>query len=924
MVAGLTMVAAALVSSAAPVPGPDKWSLRGDVAPDAALPGPDGAPSIKIAPGAKAAVPLRDGNGSGRVTMWIYDDGSVGSPGKAKASGPRWGLRQTDGRVLVGAIMYARFLQENGSVCLVETDPGAPGAWNAMSFVSPRKAGWNKWEFRFDAEAGLTVLINDLPVSSRYFDWNKTKAEGFSSLVFFGDESPAAGALHVAGIDVELGGPMKTRPDPEAALKTLRETALAKAAAGKKPPQPAAPREKWTGGFPGPTLADDLDLPQTPLLPGYADARPRLLFDASAREALRTKARENPALWDAVLANARRATDPAGVPSPEAVMQGKTYWRVEFAQSAALAWFVTGDTAYRDGAIRWLVAHCREPVWGVDYRPNLDLQASWYLYYLSLAYDLLHDAMGEADRAVVRGGLALHARAIFEDFEPAGRTENIRYDQNHTYTPVVALIAGSLALLGEEPEAPAWLERARAVLRRSRHVLGEDGYYYEGFGYWSYALHWHARGAELLGRATGENLFDLPALRENWRYALHLSLPGKPGAFDTGDTGLWKTDHQRPEIRVSNSSMLWAVATATGSRESRAAGDLYAARLPERDYPSSAFLWFDAKDAPADLASVAPYHHFKDHDVVAWRSGWGPGDTAYLFRCGPPLGHAAAAKLDKLRDWTMNAGHAHPDIGAFYMYAKGAYLAAGTGYTAEKWTRDHNTLLIDGKGQARDGDYHNERGVPYAQLDGARIDRTYFSAGYGYASGEFGGVYVRQVKGVELRRTLLMTARWLLIVDDMKAAAGGAHRLTWLCHTDAPFAAEAGGFVARLPQAALAVLPLAPAAADTEARPEETVVMAGMAPGRGHPEKHGFQLGLTTRAASGAVRFVNVLAPLGAGEAAPTVEHYRDDAESGVISFTLRDAAGRAETVRVNLKWPGAAGDKDGPAQIGARPGPSD
>lgn len=682
----------------------------------------------------------------------------------------------------------------------------------------------------------------------------------------------------------------------------------------------ATPREKWTGGFPGPTLADDLDLTQTPVMDGYAAARPRLLFSASDREELRRKARENPALWQPVLDNARRVLDPAATPSPEDVTNGKNYWRIECVQSAALAWFVTGETGYRDGAIRWLLAHCRESVWGTGFRPNLDLQASWYLYYLSVAYDLLHDELSAGDAAAIRAGLASHAKALFDDFDPLTRAEAIHYDQNHTYTPIVALTAASLALLGEEPAADAWLARARAVLRRCRYVLGEDGYYYEGVAYWIYSLHWHVRAAELLGRATGEKLMELPALRDNWSYALHLSLPGKPWAFDVGDTGLWKGDHQRPDIRVTGSSLLWAVARATGSRESRAVGDLLGARLPEKDGPSSAFLWFDTNDEPRPLAEIEPYHYFQDHGVVSWRSGWGSGDTAMLFRCGPPLGHAAAAKLGQLKDWKPNAGHVHADIGAFYLYAKGAYLAVGTGYTAEKWTRDQNTLLIDGKGQAVDGAYHNEQGVPYAQLDGARIDRVRLTKDYGFASGEFGSAYTRQVKNVNLRRSVLATARWMLVADDFKMQDATPRRLTWLCHADAPFAAEPAvsglAHIARLPQADLAVLTLTPAVEALNAETSEAVVMSGMAPGKGRAEKHGYKLALTNRDPAAAMRFVNLLVPLAKGEVPPVVKDFVVKPEEKTISFGLKWADGRTEHVRVDLGWTSEMPGQKDPVEI--------
>lgn len=681
-------------------------------------------------------------------------------------------------------------------------------------------------------------------------------------------------------------------------------------------------REKWTGGFPGPTLADDLDLPRTPLAAGYASARPRLLVSSGDRDALRAKARDNPALWAAVLANARRVTDPSKTPTSDEVMQGTAYWRIECVQSAALAWFVTGEGAYRDGAIRWMIAHCRVPVWGTNYRPNLDLQASWYLYHLSIAYDLLRTEMTAEDARAIGSGLASHAKAIFDDFDPADVRKQIRYDQNHTYTPVVSLIAASLALLGEEPAAEAWLDRARAVLRRCRYALGEDGYYYEGVGYWTYALHWHARGAELLERATGENLMSLPALRDNWLYALHLSLPGKPWAFDVGDTGIWRADKQRPDIRVSNHSMLWRIARTEGAGEGVAAGDFLAARSPDTDAAASAFLWFDARE-PTPLGRIAPYHYFNDHDVVAWRSGWGDDATAMLFRCGPPLGHAAAAKFGRLKDWTMNTGHVHADIGAFYLYAKGAYLAVGTGYTAEKWTRDQNTLLVDGKGQAVDGDYHNAHGVPYAQLDSARIEETYLSNEYGYVAGEFGGVYERQIKAAELRRTLLVTKRWMLVIDDLRMKDDSARRLTWLCHADGPFVKETGSsglaHIARLPKAGLAVITLSPAPGIIEAAAKETAVMWGMGPGRGKSGSPGYHLELSNREPAAQTRFVNLLAPLGADEKPPAVENFAQDRTGGTVSFTLRWADGTAENISLDQKWTRAAHAERGPAVITLR-----
>ncbi len=652
---------------------------------------------------------------------------------------------------------------------------------------------------------------------------------------------------------------------------------------------------KMTRFVPGPTLLDDLKNLKIPLVEGYASQHPRLLFFADDREDLAKRAAERPDLWDPVMASAQWVKSPERIPAEDVIRSGSKYWHSEKIQSAALAWFVTGDKEFSEGTIRWMVAHSKVSVWGDKYRPNLDLVASWYLYHMAVAYDILKSEMTPGDRDLIRTSIAEHARAIYSDLDPHKTEEKIRYDQNHTYIPTVALLSAGLALFEDVPEAEYWLTRSYAVLRRSRYVLSEDGFYYEGFGYWSYALNWHTRGAELLARATGEKLFDLPALRDTWLFGLHLSLPGTPGAFGVGDVSSWK-DGKLSDLKITNYSMLWEIAAQTENGKSQTVGNVYHARLPERDYPATAFLWFNPKVEPTKLEEIEPYHYFPDHGVVAWRSGWGADDTSYLFRSGPPLGHQATAKFGQLKDWIMNTGHVHPDIGAFWIFAKGAYLAVDTGYTAEKWTHDHNTLLIDEKGQGMDGSYWNARGIPYGDLDKARITRQFLSEEFGFATGEFGAVYKNQVPGVALSRNVLMTKRWLLIVDDMKADE--PRRLTWLCHSIAEFKKEGGAFVSRQPNAGLAVLPLAPVG--LEVKPEPTMVVSGLAPGQGTPQQRGHKLGLRSKEPTGETRFINLLVPLDPDEKPPTAQISESENQ---LSLQIRWQDGTTEKVDLNLDW---------------------
>lgn len=610
-----------------------------------------------------------------------------------------------------------------------------------------------------------------------------------------------------------------------------------------------------------PTLAEQIARSDLKLNTGYASARPRLLYGAVDRDALRAKAERLPTMWAEVLRKAR-ATRPDNAPSAENIEAGRGYWHVERIQSAALAAWLFDDDALARGAIAWMRAHARVPVWGNEYRPNRDLQAAWNLYHIAIGYDTLHERLSAEERAEIRGGLVSHAHALDE-----GLNENegaVRYDQNHAYIPAVALTAAALALLGEAPEAEVWLRRATATMVRSRYVLGEDGWYYEGTGYWIYALHWHVRWAELMERAAGASWMNLPVLRENWRYALHLSLPGPPNFFDIGDTAVWR-DPRRPTLAAPNASMLRAVARSLRSAEAQYAGNEMYRRFPEMDYPAAAFLWLDDTLAPADPATIAPYHVFEDHGAVAWRSGWGADDTIFLFRCGPPQGHAATAKLKVLRDWTMNSGHVHPDIGAFWMYSGGRYLAVDTGYLAEKWTAAHNTLLVGGRGQGIDGSYWNDRGMDYARFDRVRLLTTRLTPDYGFARGEFSSIYPSELGLRALRRAVVMRRDSLLVADEM--AASSPQTLTWICHSDTPFeAAEAGGFLARGDGPSLAVLPLGPASVVGGGR--RTVIVSGTSPRRGVSLETIHHLRLETPALAEA-RLATLLTAIGPKEAPP-------------------------------------------------------
>jgi hypothetical protein len=86
------------------------WAVTGGVTLDQQKSREGTGGSLRIGPGGKALLKLRDQDESGRVEFWVYDDGATPENPKINRPGPRWGLVQNDGRVLAVGILYASYL----------------------------------------------------------------------------------------------------------------------------------------------------------------------------------------------------------------------------------------------------------------------------------------------------------------------------------------------------------------------------------------------------------------------------------------------------------------------------------------------------------------------------------------------------------------------------------------------------------------------------------------------------------------------------------------------------------------------------------------------------------------------------------------------------------------------------------------------
>ena len=208
------------------------WTTGGEVAIDKTKTREGKGGSLRLGPGARALLKLRDKDASGKVEMWVYDDGTTPESVKAHRVGPRWGLVQGDGKLLAVGILYANYL--GGSEGYTATACDGKDWFHQLFWLGVKRApaGWHKWTFDFDPEAGIQVLHNDKDCSA--VDAGKTGLGGFSAVAIWGDEGKGQQqTIWVADLSVTLGGPVKVVPAGEA--DPYDEKAVAAALAASRP-----------------------------------------------------------------------------------------------------------------------------------------------------------------------------------------------------------------------------------------------------------------------------------------------------------------------------------------------------------------------------------------------------------------------------------------------------------------------------------------------------------------------------------------------------------------------------------------------------------------------------------------------------------------------------------------------------------------
>lgn len=612
---------------------------------------------------------------------------------------------------------------------------------------------------------------------------------------------------------------------------------------------------------------------------------PRLFFTASDVPKMREKAKgAEKELWLATLKDIqtlkRNAPDPkdedlykSGLDKrkPGSISQYSFAFQIT---QTSLAYVIEQDDRYLKAAKEWTLAACDMPLWGYTYnKPNVDLPPAHLLYAVAFAYDILHDKLTAGEKETIRNKLVKQGRLMYEYFKykPGKR---YTYTQNHTWIPMAGLAIAAYAIQDEVEEARSWSKLSRAVFDRMMMAFGTDGYFYESFHYFGFAFRWVIRYFDAHLAVTGENLYApmKPKLDGMKYFVLHSVLPDGENVFDFADVGdgsLNRNGTSKRESLYSEYDIIYRFAAIYKDPQAQTIGDYLRTQTKlETREPMWAFLSRDPSVKPANLSVIPLQYHFKDNDTVFWRSDWGKNATAFAFRCAPPEGHHAARLHSQIKDWRQNTGHAHPDANSFIIWANGRYLTGDTGYLGIKQTDDHNTILVNGRGQEKDGVYEMFKEMPNERLDRLRLAEVDSAAGYFYARGEASAGYYTDL-GIQKfdRHFLYVQPGYFVIWDEL--ATEKPSTFTFLLNADREITRD--DLTANLinGNAGMQVVRVAPDAASVEIV-DQTVQARGL-PGsvdKGDAETRGRQLRVTSEGKHAAFDFLHVLTPYATGNAA--------------------------------------------------------
>ena len=322
-----------------------------------------------------------------------------------------------------------------------------------------------------------------------------------------------------------------------------------------------------------------------------------------------------------------------------------------------------------------------------------------------------------------------------------------------------------LVLFDVYPEMLSWINNSVKGYDRAFSMSPHDGTSIEGYGYLLYSLETLLAFAD-----SARRMLDIDYFTEEWLkampdYLLHMTLP--KNNWDTGSHADIADSDRDNLTYIGPDFILRKLASEyQDGRLQHLAGELDRKNLCNMSSSWYNLIWYDPSVLEEDFSDMPDMKWFDDIDIVSARSGWDGDESVLFYKNGPYIGHKAyrlRKELESPLDW--GSGHVHPDANSFSLFGNGDWLLRDDGYSP-KYTANHNTLLMDGLGQAGEG----STWLDHTKADNAQgesvIYNAYSTANFAYMAGEGAGAYTAGSGLTKYTRQILLIKPSALIVID--------------------------------------------------------------------------------------------------------------------------------------------------------------
>ncbi len=435
------------------------------------------------------------------------------------------------------------------------------------------------------------------------------------------------------------------------------------------------------------------------------------------------------------------------------------------AETLALAYLLTGNPRYGEGARRW-VLHLAS--WDPDGPTNFALNceaAKPLLHRLPRAYDWAYATLTEEEREKVRQ--VMRRRAL-----DAWRSGEVREGNGHLNAPYNShgnrtwhkLAECAIAFLGEIPEAELWLDYAVNKFFAAYPAWhDDDGGWHEGLSYWAGYMSKLVWWTELCLHTLKLDPFRKPYFAVMGNYALYTAPPGSP------NMGFGDLSAGRPS---SGWSFVPYFAAKTNNPYLAWWAEQYNMRLTTND-PVVRMLYgriMPIKGKPP--TDLPPSKVFQGIGVAVLNTTLlNSAENVQVRFKSSPMGRQSHGH-DPHNSFTLNAYGDALLVNCVYRDWHGSPF-----HTRWCWsTQAHNALLVNGEGQK-----------PHSPDPLGRIVAWDFQKGADYVAGDATEAYEGKLRRF-VRHIVFVKPHVVVIVDEVEATKPSTFQ--WMLHALSEFTVD--------------------------------------------------------------------------------------------------------------------------------------